>query len=65
MEETILTSTNNDGKILKLEIKQKSAQIRKRRVKTWTADEDELLIKLYDQYPKKWGIIANMMNDRN
>lgn len=38
MEETILTSTNNDGKLMKLEIKQKSAQIRKRKVKTWTAD---------------------------
>ena len=46
MEETIL-APNNDGRILKLEIKQKSAQIRKRKVKTWTADEDQLLVKLY------------------
>lgn len=34
------SSLNNDGKILKLEIKQKSAYIKKRKVKTWTPEED-------------------------
>ena len=47
MEETILASPNNDGRILKLEIKQKNPYIRKRKVKTWTPDEDERLVKLY------------------
>lgn len=38
MEETILAAPNNEGRILKLEIKQKNAYIRKRKVKTWTPD---------------------------
>ena len=65
MEETILTAPNNDGRILKLEIKQKNTHIKKRKVKTWTPEEDDRLIKLYDDNPKKWGLIASLMNDRN
>ena len=65
MEETILTAPNNDGRIVKLEIKQKNTHIKKRKVKTWTPEEDDRLIKLYDDNPKKWGLIASLMNDRN
>ena len=36
MEETILATPNNEGRILKLEIKQKNAHLKKRKVKTWT-----------------------------
>lgn len=65
MEETIFTTPNNEGRILKLEIKQKNTHIKKRKVKTWTPEEDDKLIKLYDEYPKKWGLIASLMTDRN
>ena len=40
MEETFFTHSNNDGQLFKLEIKQKSLQIKKRKVKTWTSEED-------------------------
>lgn len=43
-----MASPNNDGRILKLEIKQKNTHLKKRKVKTWTPEEDEKLIKLYD-----------------
>ena len=65
MEETMLRTPNNEGRILKLEIRQKNTHIKKRKVKTWTPEEDDRLVKLYDDYPKKWGIIAGLMNDRN
>ena len=65
MEETFLAPPNNDGKILKLQIHQKSFQIKKRKVKTWTAEEDQNLLTLYQQYPKKWTIISSLMINRN
>ena len=65
MEETVLTAPNNDGKIVKLSIKQKNMNIKKRKVKTWTSEEDEKLIQLYEEYPKRWNFIASMMIDRN
>lgn len=40
MEETVLSAPNNDGKIVKLQIKQKNINIKKRKVKTWTSEED-------------------------
>ena len=30
----------------------------------WTAEEDELLLKLYAQYPEKWSIIARQVAGR-
>jgi hypothetical protein len=65
MEEMMMGSPNNEGRILKMEIKQKNTHLKKRKVKTWTPEEDEKLIKLYDEYPKKWGLISGLMNDRN
>lgn len=47
MEETIISSPNNDGNLYKLEIRQKNTHIRKRKVKTWTPEEDDQLSKLY------------------
>lgn len=65
MEETFLAPPNNDGKILKLEIKQKSLELKKRKVKTWSTEQDQNLLALYSQYPKKWSIISSHMNNRN
>lgn len=65
MEDAIFSPPNNSGQLLRLEIKQKSTYIKKRKVKTWSPEEDDQLIKLYDEYPKKWGTIASLMQDRN
>lgn len=65
MEDLQLKSPNNSGQIYRLEIKQKNARTKKRKVKTWGPEEDDQLVKLYDEYPKKWGIIASLMEDRN
>jgi hypothetical protein len=40
MEETVLVSQNDEGKLLKLEIRQKYANIKKRKIKTWSSEED-------------------------
>lgn len=53
------------GEVIKLEIKEREGLKRKRKVKTWTSDEDDLLIKLYEKYPKKWSCISSLMNERN
>ena len=37
----------------------------KRKVKTWTSEEDAQLLHLYQQFPKKWSEIAILMTDRN
>lgn len=65
MEGTNLKPPNNSGQVLRLEIKQRNANIKKRKVKTWSPQEDNQLVKLYEEYPKKWGIIACQMQDRN
>lgn len=65
MEDAILRPPNNSGQIFRLEIKQKNAYTKKRKVKTWSPEEDDQLVKLYEEYPKKWGMIASMMQDRN
>jgi myb proto-oncogene protein len=54
-----------DGARVSMEIKQKRMHSKKRRVKTWTQEEDAILLDLYAQYPKKWGVIAGLMQDRN
>lgn len=38
MEGTILSPPNNSGQLLRLEIKQKSTYIKKRKVKTWSPE---------------------------
>ena len=48
-----------------MEIKQKRTHSRKRRVKTWTQEEDAILLDLYSLHPKKWALIASLMQDRN
>jgi hypothetical protein len=65
MEGATLRPPKNSGQVFKLEIKQKNAYTKKRKVKTWSPEEDDQLVKLYDEYPKKWGLIASMMQDRN
>jgi len=51
--------------VFHVEIKQKNEHIRRRTVKTWTADEDEQLLFYYKMHPKKWPTIAAKMTDRN
>lgn len=65
MEDALRRPPNNSGQVFRLEIRQKNAYTKKRKVKTWSPEEDDQLVKLYDEYPKKWGIIASMMQDRN
>jgi hypothetical protein len=54
-----------DGARVNIEIKQKHIHSKKRKVKTWTQEEDSMLLDLYESYPKKWSTIASLMNDRN
>lgn len=54
-----------DGVKVNMEIKQKRLHSKKRKVKTWTQEEDIMLLELYHEYPKKWANIASMMQDRN
>jgi hypothetical protein len=54
-----------DGTRVNMEIRQKNCHGRKRKVKTWTVEEDNQLVELYQQFPKKWAVIASMMIDRN
>ena len=51
--------------MINMEVKQKNQQVTKRRVKTWTNEEDNQLLELYQRFPKKWAEIAALMNDRN
>jgi hypothetical protein len=48
-----------------MEVRQKNHQVTKRRVKTWTNEEDNQLLELYERLPKKWADIASLMNERN
>lgn len=44
--------------------KEKKKRVRKPK-KIWTQEEDELLLKLIDQYgPTKWSVIASFMDNR-
>lgn len=54
-----------DGLKLTLEVKQKTQLCKKRKVKTWSPEEDQQLIELYEAHPKKWATIASLMSDRN
>ena len=55
----------SDGSETVMEVRQKHPQLSKRTVKTWSSDEDDLLLSLYQQHPKRWGVIAAKMGDRN
>ena len=54
-----------DGKQMRMEVRQKSAKVTKRKVKTWTSEEDTQLLELYQRLPKRWADIAALMVDRN
>lgn len=56
---------SKDGRQMNMEVRQKNHQLSKRKVKTWTNEEDCQLLELYDRLPKKWSEIAAMMTDRN
>ena len=51
--------------LVRILVTQKEGHRRKRMVKTWTTQEDNRLLGLYEQNPKKWSIISNLMVDRN
>lgn len=63
--EFVIPIISKDGRTINMEVKQKSHQVTKRRVKTWTNEEDNQLLELYLRFPKKWAEIAALMNDRN
>lgn len=54
-----------DGIRMNMKVRPKNVNHKKRKVKTWTNDEDQQLARLYDQNPKKWAFIASQMTDRN
>lgn len=56
---------SKEGKQISMEVKQKNQHITKRKVKTWTTEEDNQLLELYQRYPKRWADIAALMKDRN
>lgn len=51
--------------VIRVLVTEKEGQRKKRRVKSWTTQEDELLISLYEKHPKKWSTISELMEDRN
>lgn len=54
----------NLSKVFKRKRKDKKKKVRKPK-KIWTQEEDELLLKLIDEYgPAKWSVIASFMNNR-
>jgi len=55
----------DSGEIVRLQITEREGAKRKRKVKTWTSDEDDLLIRLYEKHPKKWSCISSLMPERN
>ena len=50
---------------IKILVSQKEGQRKKRKVKTWNTQEDDLLIRLYEKFPKKWSTISGLMENRN
>jgi hypothetical protein len=63
--EFVIPILSKDGRTINMEVKQKNLQVTKRKVKTWTNEEDNQLLELYQKFPKKWAEIATLMNDRN
>jgi myb proto-oncogene protein len=63
--EFVIPVISKDGRTVNMEVKQKNHQVTKRKVKTWTNEEDNQLLELYQKFPKKWAEIAALMNDRN
>ena len=54
----MIAVVSKDGRQMNMEVRQKSHQLSKRKVKTWTNEEDLQLLELYDRLPKKWSEIA-------
>lgn len=61
----MISLLSKEGKHINMEVKQKNQHINKRKVKTWSSEEDNQLLALYQQYPKKWADIASLMKERN
>lgn len=64
-KEFVISLVSKEGKQINMEVKQKNQHITKRKVKTWTCEEDTQLLELYQLYPKRWADIASLMKDRN
>lgn len=62
-QEKDIKKPNKD--FIKIEILQKNFNVKKRKVKSWTNEEDDKLLLLFNQHPKKWGLISSKMEDRN
>ena len=60
-----LTLPLSNDEIASIQVRLKTNTFKKRTVKTWTPEEDQLLFHLHDQYPKKWGKISELMKNRN
>ena len=65
MEEINIIHKNEEGQLVQTEFKPKSETLKTRKVRTWTPQEDKLLLKLYEEHPKQWSVIANLMPERN
>ena len=64
-KEFVISLVSKEGKQINMEVKQKNQHITKRKVKTWTCEEDTQLLELYQLDPKRWADIASLMKDRN
>lgn len=53
------------GCFIQVSVTERNGLKKKRKIKTWTNEEDELLIRLYNEHPKKWSVISGLMTDRN
>lgn len=63
--EFVIPVISKDGRQMSMEVRQKNHQLSKRKVKTWTNEEDTKILELYERLPKKWSEIAALMTDRN
>jgi hypothetical protein len=61
----VIPVISKDGRQMTMEVRQRNHQLYKRKVKTWTNEEDTQLLELYERLPKKWSEIAALMTDRN
>ena len=65
MEEKIAPLKSDDKKSQQIEVRFKTSIAQKKKVKTWTPQEDERLFQLHERFPKKWNKISEMMGNRN
>ena len=64
-KEFVISAMSKDGKHINMEIKQKHELLTNRKVKKWTTQEDNQLLSIYNQFPKRWAEITAQMPDRN